>query len=136
VFFQPRPGSPQALVARQFDVVQFGWAGGFEPGADLHHASHSGSIPSRRNDYRGGNFAGYRSGRNDVLQEQGLRYVDQAFRQVVYGEAQELWMEDLPVLPLYWRPAVMAASERLVSLRPTMAPRGETWNAEQWDLLP
>ena len=136
VFFDVSPNSPQALVSRQFDVVEFAWVSAFDPGLDAQYTVHSASIPSRANGYRGGNYGNYRNQRSDQLLDQTQNSLDPSFRFIAFAEAQGIWQSDLPVLPLLLRPVTTASSSRLVNFRPTPAMRGETWNVEQWDLSP
>lgn len=134
VFFDDQARSDRALAARAFDVAQFTWVGGFDPGVDAEFWLHSRNIPSRANGFRGGNYPGYRDARTDQLLDQGLSSVDAEFRRGAYGELQDRWRDALPILPLYLRPATFAAASNLLNLRPTGSSMGETWNVEQWDL--
>jgi peptide/nickel transport system substrate-binding protein len=127
---------PQALVSRQFDVVEFAWISSYDPGLDAFYSMHSKSIPTQANGYRGGNYGDYRNPRNDQLLEQLQRSLDPSFRTIALHEAQGIWQSDLPVLPLVLRPVTTATSARLTNFRPTPAQVGETWNIEQWDLQP
>jgi peptide/nickel transport system substrate-binding protein len=134
--FDMAASAPQALVSRQFDIVEFAWVSGYDPGSDALYNMHSTSIPSRANGYRGGNYGDYKNPRNDQLLDQIQVSLDPSFRRIALREAQTIWQSDLPVLPLLLRPVTTAASTALVNFRPTPAPAGETWNVEQWDLAP
>ncbi|MGI9149467.1 MAG: peptide ABC transporter substrate-binding protein [Chloroflexota bacterium] len=134
--FDTSASSPQALVSRQFDIVEFAWVSGYDPGSDAIYNMHSSSTPSRPNGYRGGNYGDYKNPRSDQLLDQAQVSLDPAFRRNALAEAQTIWQSDLPVLPLLLRPVTTAASIALVNFRPTPAPAGETWNVEQWDLQP
>jgi peptide/nickel transport system substrate-binding protein len=127
--------SPQALANRQFDIAEFAWVDSFDPGADGYYSMHSGSVPSRANGYRGGNYSNYKNPRSDTLLDQLQASLDPGFRRIALNEAQTIWQADLPVLPLLLRPVTTAVSTRLVNFRPTPALVGETWNIEQWDLV-
>jgi len=128
--------SPQALVSRQFDIVEFAWISSYDPGSDAFYNMHSASIPTRANGYRGGNYGDYKNPRNDQLLDQLQRSLEPSFRAIALHEAQGIWQSDLPVLPLLLRPITTATSTRLTNFRPTPALVGETWNIEQWDLTP
>jgi peptide/nickel transport system substrate-binding protein len=134
VLFDTTGASPQALVGRQFDIVEFAWISTYDPGSDAVFNTHSASIPSRANGYRGGNYGAYRNPRSDQLLDQLQRSLDPSFRRIALLEAQSIWQSDLPSLPLFVRPITTATSTRLINFRPTPAPAGETWNVEQWDL--
>jgi peptide/nickel transport system substrate-binding protein len=133
--FDIAASTPQALVSRQFDIAEFAWVSGYDPGSDALYNMHSGSIPSRTNGYAGGNYGDYKNPRNDQLLDQLQVSLDPSFRRTALLEAQTIWQSDLPVLPLVLRPVTTATSTRLVNFRPTPAPAGETWNVEQWDLV-
>ncbi len=47
---------------------------------------------------------------------------------------QLLIADDLLTLPLYFRPNVTAASNRLVNWKPEYGSNGYTWNVWEWDL--
>jgi peptide/nickel transport system substrate-binding protein len=133
VFFDTSPNTAQALVNRQFDVVEFAWVNAYDPGLDAIYTLHSLSVPTRANAFRGGNYGNYRNPRSDELLNQTQNSLDPGFRQIAFAEAQAIWQSDLPVLPILLRPAT---SPRLTNFRPTPSLRGETWNVEQWDLAP
>ncbi len=134
VYFDTKASSPQSLSARQFEVAEFAWVGGYDPGNDSIYAMHSRNIPSKENNYRGGNYAGFRHGYNDTLLDQQASNLDIGFRKIAFNELQNIWQTDLPVYPLFLRPVTAAASANLVNFRPSMSSSGETWNFEQWDL--
>jgi peptide/nickel transport system substrate-binding protein len=132
--FDTSASTPQALVSRQFDIVEFAWVSGYDPGSDAVYNMHSTSIPSSANGYRGGNYGDYKNPRNDQLLDQMQMSLDPSFRHIALLEDQAIWQADLPVLPLLLRPVTSATSTRLLNFRPTPAPAGETWNVEQWDV--
>lgn len=134
--FDTSAATPQALASRQFDIVEFAWVSGYDPGSDAIYNMHSNSVPSRANAFSGGNYGDYKNPRNDQLLDQTQISLDASFRRIALLEAQSIWQADLPVLPLVLRPVTTATSTRLLNFRPTPAPAGETWNVEQWDLSP
>jgi peptide/nickel transport system substrate-binding protein len=132
--FDTSGATPQALVSRQFDIVQFAWVSSYDPGADAAYTLASSSVPGKANGFQGGNYGNYKNARNDQLLKQLQISVDPAFRRVALVEAQSIWQSDVPVVPLLLRPITTATSPRLLNFRPTPATSGETWNIEQWDL--
>ena len=132
--FDTSAASPQALVSRQFDVVQFAWVSSYDPGTDAAYTLASSSVPTKANGFLGGNYSDYKNPRNDQLLKQLQTSLDPAFRRTALVEAQTIWQSDLPVVPLLLRPITTATSPSLLNFRPTPAAVGETWNIEQWDL--
>ena len=47
---------------------------------------------------------------------------------------QLLMADELPTLPLFFRPNVSAASNRIANFKPEFAANGYTWNVWEWDL--
>jgi peptide/nickel transport system substrate-binding protein len=47
------------------------------------------------------NYAGYTDARMDALLEQGLGEMDEQKRRAIYGRAHDVWLESLPLLPLF-----------------------------------
>jgi peptide/nickel transport system substrate-binding protein len=132
--FDTAPSAPQALVARQFDVAEFAWVSGYDPGADQTYTLHSRNVPTADSGWRGGNYGDYKSRRSDQLLDYVQSSLDEGGRKAAFGELQQLWQQDLPILPLVLRPVTTAAATGLQNYRPTPAPQGETWNVEQWEL--
>jgi peptide/nickel transport system substrate-binding protein len=50
----------------------------------------------------------------------------------MYHEAQKMFTENLPVLPLFARVKVMATAPDLVNFNPNPTVNSETWNIESW----
>ena len=115
-------------------MAEFAWAGGFDPGTSITYNNHSKNVPARENGYAGGNYSAYRNSRLDQLLEQGEASLDQGFRRIAYGEAQQILADDVPVIPLFLWPITIAHTSDLVNVRGAMSAVGETWNVEQWDL--
>jgi peptide/nickel transport system substrate-binding protein len=132
--FDTSGATPQALVTREFDIVEFAWVSSYDPGNDALFNMAIASVPSKTNGYQGGNYGDYKNPRSDQLLTQLQNSVDPSFRKIALQEAQMIWQSDLPVLPLLLRPITTASSPRLTNFRPTPSPAGETWNIEQWDL--
>ena len=127
-------GGAAVGAQRQFELAEYAWIVGLDPGLDAQYFFGSGSIPAPANNNRGGNYLGYRNADVDRLLAAGLATLDQKERAGIYQDLQRLVMDDLPVLPLFYVPNVSAASDRLVNFRPPVGSTGETWNVEQWDL--
>ncbi|HEX8967736.1 MAG TPA: peptide ABC transporter substrate-binding protein, partial [Chloroflexota bacterium] len=133
--FDTSGSEPQSLAARQFDIVEFAWVSSYDAGSDAAYTLLSTNAPSRANGFQGGNYGDYKNPRNDQLLRQVQSSLDPSFRRIALKEAQAIWQSDLPVLPLVLRP-ITTATHGLANFRPTPALAGETWNVEQWSLVP
>lgn len=82
------------LIPRQYQAAVFGWDTGADP--DPYPAWHSSQT------LQGGrNIAGYTSDDADALMEEARRTSDQADRTALYHEYQDLFLLDVPSVPLY-----------------------------------
>lgn len=71
--------------------------------------------------------------RNIELIEEAVKTVDPEQRYALLREQQEIWTEQLPILPIYWHVRVVSVDERLQGYDPhPFAQFG--WNVEQWDI--
>lgn len=61
------------------------------------------------------NYAGYSSPLMDAALEAGLREMDEGRRRAIYGRAHELWLEALPMIPLFSLNYFMGLSRRLAA---------------------
>ena len=53
-------------------------------------------------------------------------------RRQIYCEAQRLWTDEVPVIPLFQRLVVTVARENMENFRPTPTLTPETWNIWSW----
>lgn len=60
-------------------------------------------VPTKENNYQGQNIGGWRNDEFDRLTSQGVLEFDEAKRKQLFWKAQEIWAEELPALPLYFR---------------------------------
>ncbi len=129
----PRVLFGETLSRRRFDgLVLFAWISSPEnlPRTTLH----SDAIPSEANGWSGQNYTGYANPRMDELIDAITVELDREKRRALWAELQELYAQDLPALPLYFRASPYILPRWLEGLVPTgqMAPptyRVETWRA-------
>ncbi|WP_022798601.1 peptide ABC transporter substrate-binding protein [Thermus islandicus] len=60
-------------------------------------------VPTKENNYQGRNIGGWRNDEFDRLTSQAVLEFDEAKRKQLFARAQEIWAEELPALPLYFR---------------------------------
>jgi len=94
---------------------------------------HSSQIPSAANNWEGSNRRGWRNAENDRLSEQIGQELDAAKRVELFRRQQDLFAEDLPALPLYFRLSLTTAMKSLKNVRPTgLGSFYINWNSQEW----
>jgi len=122
------------LTQGTYELGQYAWVGGYDPGADNKYSYHSINIPTKENGYQGGNYPRWSNKESDKLLDAGLATLDKAERTKIYQDWQVIFNTELPTLPLFARPNTTAASKRLKNIKPGMSSIGETWNIHEWEL--
>lgn len=120
------------LATGTFELGQYAWVGGYDPGADSMYAYHSRNVPTPENNYAGGNFPRYKNPAVDKALEEGLATLDQGKRVQAYQTFQKQIMDDLATIPLFARPNTVAVSNRIANFKPGKSSIGETWNVHEW----
>lgn len=95
----------QKLYAKDFDLVYAGWKLSIIP--DLTFAFHSSQISG------GSNFISYQNSRMDSLLQQAFSATDENSLYQVYDNIQDLIIEDLPYISLYFRNTAVLADEKV-----------------------
>jgi len=134
------PGPEGALFGRRFDLAQFSWRAASDPLCDLFLSS---QIPDAGHWDRP-NVAGFLDDEYDTACLSALEALpDNAVgarspRPYAAGhvEAQRIFSERLPVLPLFQRPQITLARASVTGLVPDPTEPSELWNVEQFDLRP
>lgn len=80
---------------------------------------HSDQVPSEANGWAGQNYNGYQNPKMDQLLDQIERELDRPKRQGLWRQLQQLYAEELPALPLYYRSDVHIWPLWLKGVRPT-----------------
>ena len=127
-------GKNGPLVQGTFELGEYADVGSQDSGVDVVTKFGSTYIPSSSNNYAGQNFMRFGNPTADQLiaTESGTLVVPQ--RQVAMNTLQLLLADQLPMVPLFYRPNVTAASTRLHNWKPEYAAQGYTWNVWEWDL--
>ena len=61
--------------------------------------------------------------------------IDKKERTRLFHKEQEIWTEELPALPLYFRVDVTATRSGFRNWKPTGTDTPITWNAESWGFV-
>ncbi len=151
-------GDGGALRQRQFDLALFAWMPGMDVGGrylwignnicrradgSLYAADaglkcepgdetlFSSQIPSSENGWEGGNFAGWANPRASLAVYQATLRLRPQERASFYLVHQDQFARDLPVLPMYLYPQIIAWRQGLRGIAPSRhIPL--TWNAATW----
>jgi peptide/nickel transport system substrate-binding protein len=125
-------GPEGVLFGRNFDMAEFAMGTtGIEPPCDWYTSS---AIPNNANHWVGENVSGYSNPAFDAACQAAQQTIPDAISHTAaYSQAQTIFAEDLPVIPLYWRVKVAATGMGVChfSLDPTAA--SNLWNIEAID---
>lgn len=72
-------------------------------------------VPTKENNYQGQNIGGWRNDEFDRLTSQAVLEFDEAKRKPPFARAQEIWAEELPAIPLYFRASPYVVRKGLVN---------------------
>lgn len=103
-------GPEGPVFGRSFQAAQFGWTSGLEPACFLYTSKEiPGAFPTASRGWGGANAGGWSSAEFDqaCAQAQSALPEQQAYAEA-HEQAQAIFAEELPVIPLYERMAVVA----------------------------
>jgi peptide/nickel transport system substrate-binding protein len=89
-------------------------------------------VPGEENAWAGQNETGWCNPAYDRAGKQASATLDRDESLPLYSEAQALFSDELPVLPLFARVKVMATGPTVVNFKPNATVNSETWNIEAW----
>jgi len=124
---------PDGLVfGRQFELALFSWLNGLDAPCGLYHSA---EIPDSENWWAASNNPGYASDDYDAACQAALDALPgtEAYTRF-HHEAQRILSYDLPILPLYSVPKLVAARPEVSGVILDPAQYLELWNIEAFDL--
>jgi peptide/nickel transport system substrate-binding protein len=127
-------GSTGPLRRGTLELGEYASVGSLDAGVDMVTLYLGKFIPTEANNFGGQNFPRYKSQVADTLINQQANTLVPGTRKAAMDALQLLLAEDLPTIPLYFRPNVTAASNKLANWKPEFASNGYTWNVWEWDL--
>lgn len=130
VFYADGPDGP--VFGRQFDLALFSWLNGLDAPCGLYLST---NIPTEENWWSTSNNPGYASEAYDEACRSALSapYGTATFMRS-HQEAQRVFAEDLPVLPLYFVPRAVAVGPEVEGVVLDPGQRSLFWNIESIDL--
>ncbi|MBX9634997.1 MAG: hypothetical protein K2X44_08455, partial [Magnetospirillum sp.] len=93
---------------------------------------HSSMIPSEKNNWSGQNYPGYVNPRMDELIDSIETELDRPKRTALWRELQQIYADELPALPLFFRADAFILPKQLKGLVPTGHQDPSTLWIEQW----
>ncbi len=109
------------------------WATLFTPETLPFPNFHSSQIPSAANNWEGSNRSGWRNAENDRVSEQINETLEEAKRVELLRRQQDLYVEDLPSLPLYFRLHLTTSIKPLRNVKPSgLGGFYINWNSQEW----
>lgn len=115
-------------------LAMFAWV--MSPATTGREIWHSTWIPTDANRFQGNNYAGWQNGENDRLLDQIVEEAAESNRIDLQRRQQELWVEELPSLPLWFRSDPVLVHRSLAGVRPTGITGGLVWNVHEWAWRP
>jgi peptide/nickel transport system substrate-binding protein len=91
-------------------------------------------IPDEENGWKGQNLPGWRNDEVTTLLTKADATLDVNERKRMLARVQELYRQELPAIPMYFRPVVVVHAKGVTGLVPTGTQTPVTWNAWAWDM--
>lgn len=129
------PGPEGALFGRNFTLAQFGWVSSIEPPCFLYASSEiPGPYPQYPKGWGGANASGYTNPEYDRLCRQANAALpEEPQHRSAHAQAQAIYAEDLPSLPLYLRLKTAAMRTDMCSVALDASADSTLWNLEQFN---
>jgi len=122
----------QVTNRRQFPhMVMYAWL--MSPTTLGNTFWHSSQIPTATNNWEGQNYPAWKNAESDKLFDQITTEIDTPKRVAMLKRQQEIWTDELPSIPLYFRLALNTANKRIVPVKPTgLSGTYVNWNSQEW----
>ncbi len=121
----------QTMTQRKFTgLAMYAWLSAPEsvPRGQLHSAH----IPTRANGWAGQNYPGFRNKEMDALIEKIEVELDREKRKALWRRLQEIYVTELPVIPLYFRASAFVMPKWLTGVEPTGHQYATSLWVEDW----
>lgn len=129
------PGPDGSVFGRKFDLAQFAWPVSAMPACDLFMTrSIPGPYPQSPQGWGGANASGFSNPQFDQACQAALSSLPgQADYQAAHEQAQAVFADELPALPLFLRPAWVVTRTDFCGLEIEPANLDVYWNIENFD---
>jgi len=130
-YFADGPEGP--LFGRHFDLGSFAWLTGVEPPCDLYITE---QWPSEESRWAGQNDPGFTDAEYDLACNAAIQSLPGTPEYEQYHkEAQALFAEKLPVVPLFLRLKLAAYAPRISGFIMDSTANSEMWNIENFEIV-
>jgi peptide/nickel transport system substrate-binding protein len=129
VFFEKSQDG--TLTGRRYDLGEFAWLTGVTPPVALYFCE---LVPSEANAWAGQNNTGWCNPEYDRIAKRADTTLERDEAVPLYAQAQEIWVDEVPVMPLFARVKVMGTAPGVLNFAPNATVNSETWNIETWGL--
>jgi peptide/nickel transport system substrate-binding protein len=113
---------PKILVAGNYDLFMFAWVGNPDPGGSVEIWKCKGAQ----------NFTGYCNEEVTKLLDDSQAMLDNDERAAALNEADALMAQDIPTIPIYQKPTILAFNSTIHGMEDNATQEGPTWNSEEW----
>jgi peptide/nickel transport system substrate-binding protein len=132
-YFADGPDGP--VFGRRYDVASFAWLTGVEPACDLYLGLDT-NIPSPENNWAGQNNPGFMNAEYDAACLKAIGTLPgSAASKEGHLEAQRIFAEQLPVVPLFLRIKLAATRPEVTGFVMDSTENSEMWNIESFNLV-
>jgi len=122
---------PEGLVfGRQYDLGEFAWLTGVEPPCTLYISS---QLPSAELGWGNANNVGFQNADFDAACNAATQALDEEVKAAQHAEAQAIFTEFLPSLPLFARAKILVTGPNVVGVIMDPTANSEFWNVENFD---
>ncbi len=111
-------------------LAMYAWT--FGPSSDGENLWTKDRIPSEKNRWTGDNTCGWIHDEASEIDARIPMTLEKEERVRLFRREQEIWADELPALPLYFRADVTVRRRGLLEWRPTGSLDPVTWNCESW----
>ncbi len=123
-------GPEGPIFGRSFDIGQFAWVAGVQPRCDFYLSN---AVPSEENGWAGLNVTGFANEEYDAACNAALQLLPgQPGYEENHLEAQRIFAEQMPAVPLYLRLKLAATRSDMEGFE-TDPTESEMWNIEAFD---
>lgn len=130
-YFADGPEGP--IFGRHFDLGSFAWLTGVEPPCDLYLTE---QWPAEENGWSGQNDPGFTDAEYDVACNAAIQSLPGTPEyEQFHKEAQALFAEKLPVVPLFLRLKLAAYAPRVSGFIMDSTANSEMWNIENFEIV-